>query len=123
MNACGLRFKRTLEEGVQLAGERLRQYRAKFHVDSFFAETVQDHDTAGDIAAKALCDLCLTNGSFNRCSIAVKAVMVFLHAEASESPVGLQDCESCLIELNRILTGTNCTVERIAEWVGRWFKF
>ena len=70
-------------------------------VDSFFAETVQDDDTARDIAAKLFSHLCLTNGSFNRCSIAVKAVMVFLHAEASESPV-----EYCKIAKAALLNST-----------------
>lgn len=124
MNALGFQFKRALEESVHRAGESLGQFRKKFHVDDFFAESIEEDDNAAIVAGKALHELCLTDdGRFNCNVIALKAAMVFLHAEASDSPQIDADCKASLLELNQVLAGPGCTLDAISGWVDRWYRF
>ena len=122
MNAHGLRFKRSLEDGVSRAHARLRDFRAEFHVDELLKEVIEGRDDAHAIAAKALHWLCVEDAKYNGCIIGLKSVLAFLHEKASHAPESDNDCQACLHDLKRVLAGPTCSVEQISDWIARWFR-
>ena len=108
---------------VHFANERLGEFRKKYHVDEFFTESISGSDGAAEVAAKALYELCLSDGRYNGCTISLKTAWSFLQKEARDGPKLLTDQGASLGELKRILVGPECTIESISGGVNRWFKF
>ena len=120
MNNDVRKLKDLLAAGALDAGISFGRFRREHPVDELLNEVIQPEDAPKQIAAKTIFTLCLEEGRYNRCSLALKAAFAFLASATDGGPQSLSDVRACHLALQQI-TSSHCTLAKLEKWVNDWY--